>query len=232
MGSYQVLGSLYVTLPDHKTNTHYRRDLDIGDAVSHVEYEANGVKYKREFFASYPSNVLVAHFTADKSKSYSGHIELEDSHKAHSVAVNNIITVEGKLDNGLKYEWQSIVQNSGGTVHSNGSTIEFKDCDSITLIIGAATDYVMDSTKHFRGESPDENLKTEHMKDFHSLFNRVVIDLGNSSVEQESHPTDVRKVSAVSNFDPDLEELFFQLGRYLMISSSRPGGLPANLQVL
>jgi alpha-L-fucosidase 2 len=105
----------------------------------------------------------------------------------------------------------------------------------------------MDSTKHFRGESPDikvksqaktassmtyENLKTEHMKDFHSLFNRVVIDLGNSSVEQESHPTDVRKVSAVSNFDPDLEELFFQLGRYLMISSSRPGGLPANLQVL
>jgi alpha-L-fucosidase 2 len=247
MGSYQVLGSLYVTLPDHKTNTHYRRDLDIGDAVSHVEYEANGVKYKREFFASHPSNVLVAHFTADKSKSYSGHIELEDSHRAHSVAVNNVITAEGKLDNGLKYEWQSIVQNSGGTVHSNGSTIEFKDCDSITLIIGAATDYVMDSTKHFRGESPDikvksqaktassmtyENLKTEHMKDFHSLFNRVVIDLGNSSVEQKSHPTDVRKVSAVSNFDPDLEELLFQLGRYLMISSSRPGGLPANLQVL
>jgi hypothetical protein len=86
MGAYQVLGNLYADLPDHKTYTHYKRDLDIGDAVSHVEYKANGVKYKREFFVSHASNVLVAHFSADEIKSYSGHLELEDSHKvAHKV---------------------------------------------------------------------------------------------------------------------------------------------------
>ncbi len=243
MGSCQVLGNVYVNLPDHKTYTNYKRDLDIGDALSHVEYEANGVKYKREFFVTHASNVLVAHFSADRDKSYSGHLELEDSHNAHSVAANNVITVEGKLDNGLKYEWQSIVQNSGGTLNANGSSIEFKGCDSITVIIGVATDYIMDSKKHFRSESPDlksqtktassetyNKLKEDHIKDFHSLFNRVDIELGNSSVTQKSEPTDVRKVKAVSTFDPDLEELLFQLGRYLMISSSRPGSLPANLQ--
>jgi len=247
LGSYQVLGNLYITLSDHKNYAHYRRDLDIGDALAHVEYEANGVKYKRQFFASHSEDVLVAHLSADKSKSYSGFIELEDSHKAQAVAQNNVISVDGKLDNGLKYYWQSIVQNSGGTLYVNGSIIEFKGCDSITVLIGAATDYLMDNKKHFRGESPDlkvksrtktasaityDSLRTDHMKDFHSLFNRVDIDLGNSTAEQKSRPTDVRKVGAVSTFDPDLEETLFQLGRYLMISSSRPGSLPANLQVI
>jgi alpha-L-fucosidase 2 len=103
----------------------------------------------------------------------------------------------------------------------------------------------MDSKKNFRGESPDlkvksqtktassetyNKLREDHIKDFHSLFNRVDIELGNSSAAQKSEPTDIRKVKAVSTFDPDLEELLFQLGRYLMISSSRPGSLPTNLQ--
>jgi alpha-L-fucosidase 2 len=247
MGAYQVLGNLFVNLPDHKTYTHYKRDLDIGDAVSHVEYESNGVKYKREFFASHASNVLVAHFSADKNKSYSGNLELEDSHKGPAIVADNVITVEGKLNNGLKYEWQSIVQSSGGSLHANGSSIEFKGCDSITVIIGAATNYIMDSKKNFRSVSSDlkvksqtktassetyNKLREDHIKDFHSLFNRVDIELGNSSAAQKSEPTGVRKVKAVSTFDPDLEELLFQLGRYLLISSSRPGGLPANLQAL
>jgi alpha-L-fucosidase 2 len=104
----------------------------------------------------------------------------------------------------------------------------------------------MDSQKKFKGEGPDskvrpktksasnmsyEDLKAAHIKDFHSLFNRVNIDLGQSSSQQKSKSTDKRKLDAVNHFDPDLEELLFQFGRYLLISSSR-SSLPANLQVL
>ena len=141
---------------------------------------------------------------------------------------------------------QVIVLHSGGTLKVNGSKIEFIDCNSLTLIAGAGTDYVMDSEKKFRGEGPEnkvrpkttsaslltyEKLREEHIKDFHSLFNRVNIDLGQSSAQQKSKTTDKRKVDAVEHFDPDLEELLFQYGRYLLISSSR-SSLPANLQVL
>jgi alpha-L-fucosidase 2 len=137
------------------------------------------------------------------------------------------------------------VLNSGGSLSVNGTTIAFKDCDSLTLIVGAGTDYVMDSKRKFRGDAPDgkvspktrtasaiayEKLRDDHIKDFHSLFNRVDIDLGQSSDQQNSLPTDKRKVQATDKFDPDLEELLFQLGRYFMISASR-GFLPANLQV-
>ena len=95
-----------IDLPEHKTYTKYKRDLDIGDAVSTVQYQSNGVQYKREFFVSHYSDVLVGHLSADKPKSYSGHIGLDDSHKAHPVIVNNTITITSALNNGLKYEWQ------------------------------------------------------------------------------------------------------------------------------
>ena len=138
-----------------------------------------------------------------------------------------------------------ILVHSGGSLTVNGSNIAFKSCDSLTLIVGAATDYVMDSKRKFRGEGPDskvrpktksaslesyEKLRQEHINDYHSLFNRVSIDLGMSSTQQTSMTTNKRKVQAVDHFDPDLEEIIFQYGRYLIISSSR-GSLPANLQV-
>ncbi|CAG2175595.1 unnamed protein product [Oppiella nova] len=80
-GDYQTLGNLLVDLPDHKVNTHYKRALDIGDAVATVEYESHGVQYKREYFVSHVSNVLVGRLSADKGKAYTGRIELQESHK-------------------------------------------------------------------------------------------------------------------------------------------------------
>ncbi|CAG2166431.1 unnamed protein product, partial [Oppiella nova] len=246
-GDYQTLGNIYVDLPEHKVNTQYKRALDIGDAVTTVRYESHGVQYKREYFVSHVSDVLVGRLTADKGKAYTGRIELQDSHKVTANAVNNTIAVDGKLVNGLRFAWKVLAQHTGGTLKVNGTVIEFNGCDALTLIVSAGTDYVFDDQKKFKsGEDPAvhvndwvakasvksyETLRTEHLSDFHSLFNRVDVDLGQSSAQQTALSTAKRKVEAVATFDPDFEEMFFQFGRYLMISSSRTS-LPANLQGL
>jgi len=247
MGAYQVLGNVFINLPGHENVKDYRRDLDIGDALAHVSYESGGVKFSREFFCSHADGVLVVRLTADKPGSYTGSIELEDAHGLKTVAGKNRLSDSGSLTNGLKYEAQLIAVNEGGTLQTNGSVLEFKNCDSLTLIVAAGTDYAMDYAKKYRGEDPHagvtkqvekaaakkyDALKAGHEKDFHSLFDRVSLDLGKSSAEQIALPTDQRKVKAAETVDPGLEELLFQYGRYLLISCSRPGGLPANLQGL
>jgi alpha-L-fucosidase 2 len=247
MGAYQMLGSLFINLPGHENATDYRRDLDIGDSLAHVTYSVNGVKFSREYLCSHGDGVLVVRLTADKPGSYTGSIELNDSHGAPAVANNNSLTDAGALTNGLKYEAQLLAVNAGGSLQTNGSTLEFTNCDSLTLVIAAGTDYAMDYAKKYRGKGPHarvtkqvekasakkyDKLKTAHEKDFHSLFDRVSLNLGKSSAEQIALPTDQRKIKAAETVDPQLEELLFQYGRYLLISCSRPGGLPANLQGL
>jgi alpha-L-fucosidase 2 len=255
MGSYQVLGNVFVNLPGQTNATNYRRDLDMTDALSHVSYTANGVNFQREFFCSHPAEVLVAHFTADQSAAYTGGIELSDSHNAKIIASGNRLTATGTLDNGLKFEWQLLVLNHGGSVklipgtagQSNAAQIEFTDCDNLTLLVAAGTDYIFDYAKNYHGVDPHERvtaqidaaarksfaeLKAEHIADYQTFFNRVSADFGPSSAAQTSMPTDKRKLDAFKTVDPGLEALLFQYGRYLMISCSRPGGLPANLQGL
>ncbi|HEX7619269.1 MAG TPA: glycoside hydrolase N-terminal domain-containing protein, partial [Verrucomicrobiae bacterium] len=264
MGAYQMLGSVFINFPGHENVTDYRRDLDIGDALAHVSYSVNGVKFSREYFCSHANGVLVVRLTADKPGSYTGSIELNDSHGAPAVANNNRFSEVGALTNGLKYEAQLIAINAGGSLGSagvspasstrqreagapDGSTLNFSNCDSLTLVVGAGTDYAMDYAKNYRGEDPHarvtklvkkasakkyDALKAAHEKDFHSLFDRVALNVGRSSTEQIALPTDRRKLKAAETVDPQLESLLFQYGRYLLISCSRPGGLPANLQGL
>ena len=248
MGAYQVFGNVFIHLPGHERAGNYVRELDLGKAASHVTYEMGGAKFQREFFASHPAGVLVARFTAGKRGSYSGNIEMADSHGAHTVLSGNRLTVSGKLDNGLRYEWQLLALNEGGTLGiTNGASLTFQNCDSLTLLVIAGTGYSMDYAKHFRGEDPHArltarlnasakknygSLKSEHERDFQSLFSRVAMDLGKSSAAQRAMPTDQRRLEAFKTVDPELEQLLFQYGRYLLISCSRPGGLPANLQGL
>jgi alpha-L-fucosidase 2 len=247
MGAYQFLGDLFINLPSHANVTNYRRDLDIGNALAHVSYESGGVKFSREFFCSHADGVLVVRLTADHPGSYHGSIELNDSHGAKTIADNNHLLDSGALDNGLKYEAQVVVIPDGGILQTNGSTLAFTNCDSLTLVVAAGTDYAMDYAKHYRGEDPHARvtmlvekaaakkyaaLKARHEKDFHALFDRVSLDLGKSSAEQTALPTDQRKIKAAAAVDPQLEALLFQYGRYLLISCSRPDGLPANLQGL
>ncbi len=246
-GAYQVLGNVFVNLPGHETNSNYRRDLDLAEATAHVGYESGGLKFQREFFCSHPVGVLVARFTADRPGSLTGSIELADAHNANIGVNGNRRTASGALNNGMQFEWQLCALPEGGSLQTNGTTLEFKNCNSLTLLIAAGTDYVMDYEKHYRGEAPHARvtaqldsasrksftaLKAEHVKDFQALFNRVAIDLGKSSPAQLGLPTDRRKLEAFKTVDPELEQLLFQYGRYLLISCSRPGGLPANLQGL
>lgn len=247
MGAYQFLGNVFINLPGHENAASYRRDLDLGDALAHVSYEANGVKYQREFFCSHPAHVLVARFTADKPGSYTGRIEMEDAHGAPTVVSQDRMQIAGALTNGLKYEWQMRVLHDGGSLTADGATLVFSNCDRLTLLLAAGTDYAMNYARHYRGADPHarvakdlkvaarksyDTLKAEHVKDYQSLFDRVTLDLGPSSAAQTALPTDRRKLEAFKTVDPGLEALLFQYGRYLLISCSRPGGLPANLQGL
>ena len=247
MGAYQVLGNLYVNLPAHTNVTNYRRELDLAQSVARVRYSVGGVNYRREFFCSHPAGVMVVRFTADKPGQYSGSLELADSHGTQTVAEKNRLTIAGALANSLKYEAELMASSDGGSLVANSSQLEFHNCNSITLVLAAGTDYVMDETRHFRGEPPHprvsrqveaavtrsfETLLQEHQLDYYSLFGRVELKLGTSSEAQRALPIDERKKQAVQTFDPELEALLFQYGRYLLISCSRPGGLPANLQGL
>ena len=255
MGAYQVLGNVFVNLPAHQNATAYRRDLDLDTALARVSYTADGVKFQREFLCSHPAEILAARFTADKKAAYTGSIELTDSHHAKIVARGNRITATGTLTNGMKFEWQVLVLNDGGSVkmvpgvagQANGAQIIFTACDKLTLLVAAGTDYAFDYTKKYHGKNPHvrvtaqidaaarqsfAKLEAGHIRDYRSLFNRVSADFCQSTPAQTALPTDQRKLEAFKAVDPGLEALLFQYGRYLLISSSRPGGLPANLQGL
>ena len=251
MGAYQVLGNVFVNLSGQTNVATYARALNLDDAISHVGYTANGGSFIREFFCSHPAEVLVAHFTATQNAAYAGDIELVDSHHAKIVVKGNRITASGELDNGRKFEWQLFVLNHGGsllpTADTNSARLAFNGCDSLTLLIAAGTDYVFDYSKNYHGEDPHDRitrqvdlaakktideLRSEHYADYQAFFNRVSADFGKSTAAQTALPTDQRKLEAFKTVDPGLEALLFQYGRYLMISCSRPGGLPANLQGL
>ena len=249
MGSYQVLGNVFVNLTGHTNATEYRRELDLTSALSQVRYAANGMRFQREFLCSHTAQVLAANFTADKKAAYSGSVEMVDTHGAKIVGDGNRLTASGTLSNGMKFEWQLLALNQGGSVavvtDTNSTRLEFKGCDQLTLLIAAGTDYVFNHAKKYHGEDPHArvtaqinaaaknsyaDLKAGHIKDYQTFFNRVSADFGKSSAAQTNLPTDQRKLEAFKTVDPGLEAVLFQYGRYLMISCSRPGGLPANLQ--
>src|ERR1019366_7608784 len=136
-----MLGSVFINLPGHENAADYRRDLDIGDSLAHVSYSVNGVKFSREYFCSHANGVLVVRLTADKPGSYTGSIELNDSHRATIVVDKHRLTDAGALNNGLKYEAQLLAVHAGGSLQVNGSTLAFTNCDSLTLVVTAGAGY-------------------------------------------------------------------------------------------
>ena len=244
----------------------YTRTLDLKQAVHTITYDRDGVKFKRESFASNPDQVIVLRLTADKPQAYSGSIELKDAHKAEITAAGNRITAAGDLagyfykggsNSGktdfsraivLNYEAQLLVLNEGGVLKAGDGRISFDKADALTLLLAADTDYLNQREKGWKGEHPHkritaqieaaakrpyEELMQRHVKDYQSLFNRLSLDIGTTPDAQRLLPTDKRLAAYKENTpDPDLEELVFQYARYMMISSSRPGCLPANLQGL
>lgn len=254
LGSYQAFGDILIHLGhDLAKVTDYRRELDIDRAVHRVVYKYNGVRYQRVAYASHPAGVVVIHMTADKPAAYSGRILLTDMHGAQITAAKDRLRSVGRLKNGFEYEAQVRVLNQGGEVkveHGDEvppASLSFHKCDSVTLILGAGTNFVQDYTQEWLGEHPHdavtkrvdsaaknslETLLTEHVSDYQSLFRRFSLDLGTTAPELLAKNTRDRLENYTKNHavDPELEALFCQFGRYLLISCSRPGSLPANLQ--
>ncbi|MCX6996883.1 MAG: glycoside hydrolase N-terminal domain-containing protein [Kiritimatiellaeota bacterium] len=226
----------------------YGRALDLATATHVVTYKEGAVTYRRETFASYPDQVLVMRLTADKPGSCSGAVQLKGGHRETTPAANNGLQFSGVLANNLKYATRALVLNDGGAVQAGEGQIFFSQCDSVTILLAAGTDYTFDHSRRYRGGDPQAAveqrlaaasakkyaaLKAAHLKEFQAYFNRVALDVGATPADRLALPVDQRKVlHAEKGGDPDLEELMFQYGRYLMISCSRPGGLPANLQGL
>ena len=228
--------------------TNYRRELDLATAAARTEFTRDGVRHKREVFASHPAEAIVMRWSADKPGAVSGIVKLSGAHKEKTATEGTTLSFKGKLGNGLQYETIVRVLAQGGSTELAGNELVLKNCSEAVIVLATATDYVFDYSKRNRSGvdphkrllaqietaagKPYEALKAEQLKDFQSLFNRVAIDLGKSTPAQLAMPIDKRKVEAAATVDPELESLFFQYGRYLLVSSSRRGGLPANLQGL
>ncbi len=249
MGAYQTFGDVTIELSGGQSDCRdYRRQLDIHEAVAGVAYTAGGVRYRREYFSSYPDQVMVFRLTADKPGHYTGSVRLTDAHEATIAAGEGRLTASGALKNGLAYEAQVLVVNEGGSVQAADGAIGFRNADGLTIILAAGTNYANRHEQKWRGPHPHERLtrqvnaaaakpyetlRARHVKDYQHLFNRVALDVGRTEEQVAALPADERLAAyRRGGKAPELENLFFQFGRYLLISCSRPGSLPANLQGL
>ena len=242
VGSYQPFGDLYIDFPGLKGDN-YQRQLNLNEAIHQVTFQSGGVKFTRECFTSYPDKMMVIQLSADRKGQVSVKIRLTDAHKAPVLVSGNRITATGRLaENGMDYESQLLVLNTGGTLICDTSGISVKGADKITILLTAGTSFLNDYRKEFQGPNPHaellrrleaatkksySQLRQIHVADYQSLFNRVDLNLG---AAPEVNTLDRLKAHKKGAVDPALEALLFQYGRYLLISSSRPGSLPANLQ--
>ncbi|MGD0343269.1 MAG: glycoside hydrolase family 95 protein, partial [Bacteroidales bacterium] len=237
--SYQALGDIYIRFGPQHGVTNYRRELDISDAIASVSYNAGGVNYLREIFSSAPGQGLVVMLTADKPGALTFTLRLSrEGAKPEISAIGNDIEMHEHIGNGngVKMFARLKLIASGGKTASGGDTIRVEKADEVTVLLTAATDYFGQDpsvTTADRMESLSKKtyseIRREHIADYQSFFNRVSIDLGSS--DGNYFTTDARIAAMQNGYpDTDLIELYYQFGRYLLISSSRPGGLPANLQ--
>ncbi|MFD5746237.1 glycoside hydrolase N-terminal domain-containing protein [Streptomyces sp. NPDC127033] len=248
-GAHQVLGDLEVTVSGapETPDASYRRSLDLRNAVAAVSYTHGDTAHTREFFASYPGRVIAGQFAADRP-GRTGLTLRYTSPRADftTTAAGDRLTVRGTLqDNGLRFEVQIRVRTQGGTVRAEADgTLTVSGADRAWFVLAAATDYA-DTGPGYRGEDPHpavtravdhaaarpyEALRAAHVRDHRALFDRVSLDLGGHLPELPTDELLARYTGGSGAADRALETLFFQYGRYLLIASSRPGSLPANLQ--
>ncbi|PSL43675.1 alpha-L-fucosidase 2 [Saccharothrix carnea] len=248
-GAYQPFGELGLALTDPPAEvTDYRRDLDLTRAVASVSYRADGVRYTREYFASAVDGVIVARFSADRPGriGFTASITAPDNRSRRTTATGGRATFTGALhDNGMRFESQLRLLNRGGTRTDNADgTLTVADADSAVLVLAAGTDYAADYPT-YRGPDPHDRVQRTvdaasaqgwhrlldaHLRDHRALFDRVRLDLGQRPADVPTDELLRGYATASAPARRALEALYFQYGRYLLISSSRPGSLPANLQ--
>jgi len=237
--TYQALGDIYIDFGPQHGIASYKRELNIEEAVARVSYTANQVNYLREVFSSSPDQALVIRLTADKPGSINFTLHLSrQGNKATIIATGNEIVMNEHVGDGIGVKMFSRLKliSEGGITSSGGDSIRVEKANSVTIFLTASTDYfgtdpsVITATQINAAVNHGfTEVKKSHIADYQSLFKRVDLDLGSS--DGNYFTTDAR-IAAMQNgyIDTDLIELYYQFGRYLLISSSRPGSLPANLQ--
>jgi alpha-L-fucosidase 2 len=246
---YEPVGDLKLEFPGHHEFRNYRRELDLETAIAGVSYSSGDVRFTREVFVSPVDQAIVVHLRCDHPKQISFFLKLETPQKADVTTTGSdtlIMSGENGESSGIKgalrFQARVLVQAHGGTTAIEKGGIAVTSADSATILIAAATSYK--SYKDISGDPESltkahmkaackktyEKLRADHIREHQRLFNRVKLDLG--ITEAADLPTDQRPAKFLEGADPHLGALYFQYGRYLLISSSRAGTQPANLQGL
>ncbi|HRR09926.1 MAG TPA: glycoside hydrolase family 95 protein [Rhodothermales bacterium] len=254
---YQSLANLHLFFDHGKLVENYERSLDLEEGLTKVAYTSNGVRYKREVFASSPDQVIVIRLTADKPNSLSFRANLRGvRNQAHSnygtdyfrmdPVGRNGLAVTGKsadylgIEGRIRYEGQLKAITEGGSIQTNGVDLRVEKASTVTLYFVAATNFVNykdvsadqhtrveDYLRNLEGKSP-EQIKLAAIADYKALYDRASLVL--PTTEFSNFPTNERKAKNQIKPDPSLAALAYNFGRYILISSSRKGTQPANLQ--
>ncbi|MFP5080000.1 glycosyl hydrolase family 95 catalytic domain-containing protein [Pedobacter sp. JCM 36344] len=247
-GAYQSFGNIHLDFSgqvEEKNVRDYLRALDLQEGLVRVEFNHNNIHYKREYFCSYPDRVMVIRLSADKPESLTFNVTADcnqsKSRISSDLTTKSISTTGRVTDNKLGLESIIKVFNDGGEIMWKENGFRVNKANSVIILMTAATEYV-NSYPRYTGANPRDTvmrimgnaakkdfqvLLKNHQQDYQKLFNRVKLDL---DAQGENVPTDELVKTYSIKKTRALEELMFQYGRYLLISSSREGSLPANLQ--
>jgi len=240
--TYQAFGDLNLHFANQTNFFNYHRELDLKDALCRVSYQSNGVNFTREYLASNPDQVIAIRLTADQKKALNFTLDMDALHETKTMAVGgNSLTLKVQVKDGVLRGVATLEVVSDGTVSVSGTQLSVSGAKTATIYLAAATNYI--NYKDVSGNPEQkteetlvkaepkkyEQIRTSHIADYQKLFNRF--DVQFTENERVKLPTNERIVafSKEAN-DPQLLALYIQYGRYLLISSSRPGTQPANLQ--
>lgn len=244
---YQTFGSVYISFPGHQKYSNYYRDLDISDASAKVKYTVNGVEFTREIITAFSDQVIAVKLSANKPGQITCNVFMNSpidktvaSTEGNQIILSGLGTNFENVKGKIKFQGRLTAKNKGGEINASNGVLSIEKADEVTLYISIATNFknyqdisgdeIAKSKSYLEQALPKsfENIKTAHTTYYQKFFNRVALDLGTN--ENAKKPTNERIRDFSKEFDPQLASLYFQFGRYLLISSSQPGGQPANLQ--
>ena len=244
--SYQTLGDLTLRFDSKQPVGDYQRSLDLGTAVATTTYGQGDATVTREVFASVPDDVIVVRLMADKPGQLSFSAQLTRPENGETKSVRNdelLMTGQALQENiagGVRFAARLRAMCEGGTIDAVDGVLKIDGADAVTLLISAATDYPQKKTDPAKdciaslnaaAAKPFSELRQAHVAEHQRLFNRVDLDLGRTDAADKPTDERLRDVKAGGD-DSQLVALYFQFGRYLLISCSRPGCMPSNLQGL
>jgi alpha-L-fucosidase 2 len=253
---YQPFCDLRLHLPGHGRATAYSRELRLDDAIVETSYAVGPITFRREVFASYPDQVLVVRLTASRPGQITFSVGMDSPQRSTRVESTGQDSLQltgqiqprqnparswtGSWDQpGMRFAAVVKLLADGGSVRIAEGRLEVSAANAATIVFSNATSFrnfrdiggdALGSARAFLARAakrPYGQLRRRHVDDFRRLFSRVQLRLGDG---RSATPTDRRIKSFAEDEDPDLLALYFEFGRYLLISSSRPGGQPANLQ--